>query len=272
MAASRANFADLRTRSVAAIVMVAAAAAAVAAGGWAMAGFAAALAAGMGWELRRMTCGRFDAAGWLAAVAGAGACLLTQAVAWRWGVAWTAACLLPAAWLLRGQGAFAWRATLGGAAYVALSCSALVGLRDDALYGWEALLWVALTVAATDVGGYFFGRMLGGPRLWPAVSPGKTWSGFLGGVGLATLTGALFSAATTDTWAHEVAIVSALMAAVAQGGDLGESALKRRAGVKDSSRLIPGHGGLLDRLDGLLAAGLVAAVITFLRGQSVFVW
>lgn len=272
MAATRPDFSDLRTRTLAALAMVAVAVAAVAAGGFFVAGFAALLAAGMGWELRRMAAGRFDAAGWLAAAAGAGACLLTQAAAWRWGVAWTAACLIPMAVLMRGQGAFALRATLAGTAYVALATSALVGLRDDALYGWEAVLWVALTVVATDVGGYFFGRGLGGPKLWPAVSPGKTWSGFLGGVVLAAGVGAVFSAATTGTFAHEVALVSALMAAVAQGGDLGESALKRRAGVKDSSRLIPGHGGLLDRLDGLLAAGLVASLITFARGQSVFAW
>jgi phosphatidate cytidylyltransferase len=272
MARARRDFADLRTRTLAAVGMIALAVAAVGLGGWFMAGFAALLAAGMGWELRRMTAGRFDAAGWLAAGAGAGACLATQAAAWRWGVGWAALCLLPMAALIRGESAFAQRALLAGAAYVALACAAITGLRDDAAYGWQAVLWVALVVAATDVGGYFFGRFLGGPKLWPAVSPGKTWSGFAGGVILAMLAGAAFSAATTGTLVHEVALVSALMAAVAQGGDLGESALKRRAGVKDSSRLIPGHGGLLDRLDGLLAAGLVASLITFMRGQSVFVW
>lgn len=266
------SFTDLRTRTLAAIVMVAAAALAVGLGGWLMALFAGALAGGMAWELRRMTAPRSDLATLFAALAGLGACLLTEGAMYRWGALWAVVCLLPAAWLLRRDSRLAQVSTLGGSLYVALSCAAFVGLRNDALYGWEAVLWVAVVVVSADIGGYFFGRTFGGPKLWPAVSPGKTWSGAIGGVVLAMLAGAAFSAFTTGTWVHEVAIVSGVMAAVSQLGDLGESALKRRAGVKDSSALLPGHGGLLDRLDGFLAAGLVAALLTFGLGRSVFIW
>lgn len=269
----RRRFADLAQRTVWGLAVAAVAGAAVALGGWVLAGFAALVSALMAWEIRRMSApGPFGAAGLLACLAGILACLVTQAAEWRWGVLAAALALAGAAALVRREPAFNRLPFLAGAAYVALASSALVGLRDDPLYGASAVVWVALSVVATDVGAYFVGRAAGGPKLWPSVSPGKTWSGLAGGVLAAAAVGAGFSAFTTGTLVHEVAGVSAVMAVVAQGGDLGESALKRRFGVKDSSRLIPGHGGLLDRLDGLLAAGLVAAAVTFMRGKSVFIW
>ena len=266
------NFSDLRVRTLAALVMGAAATGAVALGGWFAAALAAAIAAGMGWELRRMTVGRFDGAGWAMALAGAAASLATQGAFFRAGLLATVLCLAAAAWMTRAEPGWIRRVVVFGGAYVAIACAGLVGLRDDPLYGWEAVLWVALTVVATDVGAYFAGRLIGGPKLWPRVSPSKTWAGLGGGMAAAMLTGAVFSSATTGTLVHEVALVSGLMAVVAQGGDLLESSLKRRCGVKDSSNLIPGHGGLLDRMDGLMAAALVAAILTFLRGKSVFIW
>ena len=234
--------------------------------------FAAACAGAMGWELRRMLAGRFDGAGWAIAGAGVAASLATQGAFFRSGLAVTAACLIAALILTRAERGWTRAATLIGGGYVAVACAAMVGLRDDPLYGWEAVLWVILVVVATDIGAYFAGRIIGGPKLWPRVSPSKTWAGLGGGMAAATAVGAIFSSATTGTLIHEVAVVSGVMAAVSQGGDLAESALKRRAGVKDSSNLIPGHGGVLDRMDGLMAAVLVAAVITFLRGKSVFIW
>ncbi len=139
-------------------------------------------------------------------------------------------------------------------------------------YGFLSIIWAAMVVIAADVGGYFAGRTIGGPKLWPAVSPNKTWAGLLGGIALAFLVGGMFSGATTGTYFYQVCTVSALAALLAQAGDLAESALKRHFGVKDAGTLIPGHGGLLDRLDGHMAAILVAAVVTFSRDQAVFVW
>lgn len=159
-----------------------------------------------------------------------------------------------------------------GTIYIGTAGIAFVALRDVEPYGFLSILWAALVVVAADVGGYFAGRMIGGAKLWPAVSPKKTWAGLGGGVVLAFLVGGVFSWSTNGTYFHEVCTVSAIAAVLSQGGDLAESALKRHFGVKDSGTLIPGHGGVLDRLDGHMAALLVVAGVTLWRGQAVFVW
>ncbi|MEL6476634.1 MAG: phosphatidate cytidylyltransferase [Pseudomonadota bacterium] len=158
------------------------------------------------------------------------------------------------------------------AIWILAACLAFLWIRNFPDWGFLTAIWVALVVAASDIGGYFAGRTFGGPRLWPAVSPGKTWAGLGGGVVLAFLAGGLFSWATTGTYFVQVCTVSALAALLAQGGDLAESALKRHFAVKDSGSLLPGHGGLLDRCDGLMAASVVAAAVTAWRGQTVFIW
>ena len=109
-------------------------------------------------------------------------------------------------------------------------------------------------------------------KLSPRISPKKTWSGLAGSVGLAALVGAVFSGLTSGTYVVEVISVSIFIAFVAVAGDLAESGLKRHYDVKDASQLLPGHGGLLDRFDGLMLAGIVAGLLTFARGQSVFIW
>ncbi|MGG7567925.1 phosphatidate cytidylyltransferase [Rhodovulum sp. DZ06] len=264
------KLADLGLRTISAAVMGAVSLAALAWGGWPFAILLSAAAFAMVWELRRMRAPRFDALGWIVALGAAGACIITELSFMRWGMLWLALALAPLAILwARGK---AGPVTLVGGLYIAAACAAFVGLRDDDHYGFEAALWVIITVMAADIGGYFGGRLIGGAKLWPAVSPGKTWSGFLAGIGFAAAVGAVFAAATTGTFAHEVAIVSAAIAVVSVGGDLAESRLKRVCGVKDSSNLIPGHGGVLDRMDGMLAAALLASLISFARGQSVFIW
>lgn len=146
---------------------------------------------------------------------------------------------------------------------------ALVWLRGITGAGMACLLFVVLVVWASDSLAYLVGRALGGIRLAPRISPGKTWSGALGGLGGATLAGILVAALAPVGAPHAALermlrglLFGALLGIAAQAGDLAESALKRRCGVKDSGRLIPGHGGLLDRLDGLLAAAPLAALLS----------
>lgn len=137
----------------------------------------------------------------------------------------------------------------------------LAKLRLD--IGLIQTVWVLVCVVASDVGGYFAGRTFGGPKLWPAVSPKKTWSGTVGGWVLAMIITFGF-VLMSDSFSLSHVFLSVLIAIFAQAGDLAESALKRRAGVKDSSNLIPGHGGFLDRFDGMLGAfGLVFLVLIF---------
>ena len=162
--------------------------------------------------------------------------------------------------------------TLAGIAYVGLTSLALVWLRADSLAGRLNALFLVLVVWATDSGGYVFGRLLGGPRLAPRISPGKTWAGAAGGVLLAILAGLVLGTFGPASDPGRIAAVAAVLAIIAQAGDLFESFVKRRFGVKDSSRLIPGHGGLLDRLDGVLAAAPVAALQALVLGPGVLLW
>lgn len=143
-------------------------------------------------------------------------------------------------------------------------------LRASPTQGLAAMLWLYAIVWGTDIGAYFGGRLLGGPKLWPAVSPGKTWSGAFVGTGVSTLLALIVAAVATPVslrWAPLIGLGLAV-SALSQGGDLFESAMKRRAGVKDSSHLIPGHGGLMDRLDGFIVAAAFAAVVAWARSEG----
>jgi phosphatidate cytidylyltransferase len=164
------------------------------------------------------------------------------------------------------------RWTAFGALWVALPCVCLLWLARDGLAGRPTLLWLLAVVWATDIGAYAAGRTFGGPRLAPRWSPNKTWTGLLGGIVCAALTGWATAAWLGISPAAPLAGVSAGLAIVEQFGDLAESVAKRRFGVKDSSGLIPGHGGLLDRLDGLLAVIPVVALLTLIGGRSLLAW
>jgi phosphatidate cytidylyltransferase len=155
--------------------------------------------------------------------------------------------------------------TAAGFLYAGAAQIASVLVRLDAAAGFVALVFVMLIVWVTDIGGYFAGRGIGGPKLWPRVSPNKTWAGAIGGFG-ASLVVALGFAALDLGKAYPMVGLAAMLSVVAQLGDLFESAVKRRFGVKDSSHIIPGHGGLMDRLDGYVAAIAVAAIFGLLRG------
>jgi phosphatidate cytidylyltransferase len=153
----------------------------------------------------------------------------------------------------------------GGIAYAGAVLLAPVVLRRDPELGLRAIIFLFAVVWATDILGYFIGRAIGGPKLAPGISPNKTWSGAIGGA-----FGALAAAlAVTQVAGAAVlvpeACVALVLSVVAQAGDLFESLIKRRFGVKDAGHMIPGHGGLMDRLDGFLAAAGVAALVGLMR-------
>ncbi|MFN3516707.1 MAG: phosphatidate cytidylyltransferase [Novosphingobium sp.] len=237
--------ADLPVRVASAVVMIAVAGTALVLGGWVWAGFVALIALGTYREFAALA----------TAIAPIGGRL--------------------AAWLL------------GGLVYIATAALMLFWLRRGE-YGLANVLVVVLAVIGTDVGAYFTGRTFGGPKIAPAISPSKTWSGLLGGMlgagggmvlaywlswkfagplgpedlAVTTLNGGTVTSAVPDLqmpWPH-IIIAGPVAAVIAQAGDFLESWLKRRAGVKDSGRLIPGHGGLFDRVDGLLAVLFVLAL------------
>ena len=243
----------LRTRILSALVMAPVALVAVWVGGWIFAVLAVAVAATVIWEWHSMVAGTFGLAGAVAAGLSAIACLvvLVHPVA--------AIALVVVAGLLTGAIGRSWWLS-SGAFYAGLPALALVWLRADDPVGRDLLIWLLLVVWATDTAAYAFGRTLGGPLLAPQISPKKTWAGLIGGAVGAMAVG--WIAALGFGWGASLALIPflGLLAVVEQGGDLLESWVKRRWGVKDSSSLIPGHGGVMDRVDGLLAAGAVIAL------------
>lgn len=145
----------------------------------------------------------------------------------------------------------------GFSALVLLAGWGMAHVRDDLGFGW--MVWLVLVVVVTDVAGYFAGRLIGGPKFWPSVSPKKTWAGTSAGWLAAACVGVLFGVGSGAMGA--LILASVLLSFASQLGDIAESAIKRRVGVKDSSTLIPGHGGLLDRFDGMLGAALGLLVL-----------
>lgn len=159
-----------------------------------------------------------------------------------------------------------------GTLYAGLPCVGILWLRADPAHGLASILWMLVLVWAIDTGAYAAGRMIGGPKLAPSISPKKTWSGLAGGVGSGFIVGGVAGLVIDGAAPLVLAAVSAALALVAQAGDLAESALKRHFGVKDSSGLIPGHGGMLDRIDGLVAVIAVAALASALTGENIVAW
>lgn len=138
------------------------------------------------------------------------------------------------------------------AAGILLAGYGLIVFRDTYDIVW--FCWLIIVVVVTDIGGYFGGRMIGGAKFWPSISPKKTWAGILTGWGASALVGAAFLAITDA--GRDIIWISVVLSFASQMGDIAESAVKRRMGVKDSSSLLPGHGGFLDRFDGILGASL----------------
>ncbi len=255
----RENFPDLGARILSSVALAALGLTCLIIGGGAFAAIVSAATGIVAWESARMHLGEGGRRIPLltAAAAGAGLLLILEFDSPLPGVFAAAAGLLLCA---------AGRSPLTVISMVAATTAGLAGLailREQS--GLLPAIFVVACVIAADIGGYFFGRFFGGPKLWPRVSPGKTWSGTGGGWLLAGCVGAAFWSAGLSK-AH--AVPSALLvAACAQAGDLAESAVKRRAGVKDGSKLIPGHGGLMDRCDGLVGAGCLALAL-IIAGQT----
>lgn len=265
---------DLRKRIASALLLLPAALLAIWLGAGAWTALVALAAAVLAWEWVRL-CGFSTrrlpglvvplavlAAGALA-VAGShmGALLaLLGGGGLAWGLAQAAPRRAAAVWL-----AF-------GVLYIGAAGLALIHLRGDEAAGRGNVLFLFLVVWASDIGAYLAGRMLGGPKLAPAISPNKTWSGAAGGLLSSVAAGMAAAYVMEADLSGRVALVAALLGLTSQGGDLFESWIKRRFHVKDSSSLIPGHGGLLDRLDGVLAAAPAAALLGLLLGPGVLLW
>ncbi len=256
------RWADLRLRVLSALVLLPVGIGCLWLGGWAWVALVALGAVGLAREFISV-CGAREVPG---ARVGVPVAVLLAALLAALGLAWAGLLVLAIAavlvWLSGRR-----IAPVLGVPYVGLTAIALIWLRGDPAGGFARVLLVLLVVWSTDIAAYAVGRVVGGARLAPSISPGKTWSGAVGGLAGALLVGWL--AASWLTNGHSgpgVLAVIAVLSVIAQAGDLMESGIKRHYGVKDSGRSIPGHGGLLDRLDGVLAAAPAVALFALVAG------
>ncbi len=259
---------DLGKRAASAVLLLPLAIGCLWLGGWPWAGFVMLGLGGLAWEWTRLTGGEPrgpDGLMLYAAVLGAGGLALLGHGGW--GLVWLLLAAL--ATTLRVDRPAIGRFWLpGGVLYIGLAGLALALLRGAAdPVGFANMLFVLVVVWASDIGAYVAGRWWGGPKLAPSISPGKTRSGAVGGLLAAMAFGGLEAALLGPGGLPLALLLAAVLSVVSQAGDLFESWVKRRFGVKDSSALIPGHGGLLDRLDGLLWAAPVAALLGLLLGR-----
>lgn len=262
---------ELGRRVMSAVVMAVMATLATFVGGWSFALLWLAAAIAVAAEWLAMT--QAEPRGLLAGVLAAGLIGLTVVLmagaAFGAGIAVVAVTLITIAALAHDGSARFW--ALIGAVYAGVTLAAPISIREDVFYGPAAIAWIFAIVWATDIAAYFVGRAVGGPKLYPRVSPKKTWSGLVGGLAAGTAAGiAVSSYADAQGWTPPAgAVVLAAAAATAsvasQIGDLAESALKRHFHVKDSGRLIPGHGGVMDRLDGFVAVVLLVGLARLIR-------
>ncbi len=259
---------ELTKRVLSALVMAAAALATLWIGGLVFAAFWAAAAAWIWVEWLAMTTAPARRVRMLAGIAG----ILAVAAALLFAPGWTviagaaailAQLVLPGPRAERGWGVL-------GLIYAGVVVVAVIIVRNDPALGMAGIAWMFAVVWTSDIAAFFTGRALGGPKLMPSVSPKKTWSGFIGGLIAATIAGIAVGWAAARYGQQPMplaalAILSAAASIAGQAGDLAESALKRRAGVKDSGSTIPGHGGIMDRLDAFCAVAFIVLAALALR-------
>lgn len=246
---------ELRLRILSAIVLAAVVLPATWMGGMAFALLAAAIALLVFYEWTRMTNARNGDphgfwSGWLAVVLIALIVVAGDRVALPAEYLWSVIALLFLYSMVMSKNR--WNA--GGIIYAGLTGISLAAIRDEDFSGFVAMIYIFAVVWGTDIAAYFTGRAIGGRKLAPSISPGKTWSGALGGAAAAVVCGSLVVLCYMQNVSFWIASLSLFLSVLSQIGDLFESFMKRRYKVKDSSRLIPGHGGVMDRIDGLVFA------------------
>jgi phosphatidate cytidylyltransferase len=259
---------DLRVRILTAAILIPLVIAAVRLGGWWFSGLVALAAALMAHEWTRLVHSGNAVQFLMHAAAGVGAALLAPflspgVVAWLIVALWAGSL---GATYFRRHVLTLW--AFAGVPYVAAPATALVVLRSDAAWGFAAVLWLLVVVWIADTAAYFIGRIIGGPKLAPAISPKKTWAGLLGAIVGGGLAGLAVAASFGTPRLWPLLLIGSLLGAIEQAGDLFESAMKRWAHVKDSGLLVPGHGGILDRVDGLIAAAVAATIIGMANGKG----
>ena len=226
----------------------------------------------MAWEWRRLCAAQhFDTAGIIMTIAVVGATGLTWFQQVGLAVLLVAAGALVVFFMIAGSEGKSSIWTIAGLLAVGLTGISLILIRrigDD----WSVTMWLLVAVWATDINAFLVGRTVGGPKLAPKISPGKTWSGLIGGIVGAVGWSVIWALWTGVEQVGTVALLGAAIAIFAQLGDLGVSRVKRRYGVKDTGTLIPGHGGLLDRVDGIMGAVPVAILCIVLARGDMSLW
>lgn len=259
VAASPGSKPELVPRIVSGLLLAGTACGAVLAGPIAFTVLVAGLAIVMSWEWGRVVRRQeWDAACVLHAFATVMATLLALIGHPVLGLLLLVAAMLVILPIAYGSGA---AMSAAGVFYIGLPALSLVWIRTDEPHGKVAIFIILIAVWATDTGAFLFGRSIGGPRLWPSISPNKTWAGLIGGILTAALVTMLAALVVNGASVERFGVLGAGLGMAAHVGDLSESALKRHYGVKDASRLIPGHGGFMDRLDSLVGAAIVAGAI-----------
>ncbi len=268
---------ELVKRATSGVLLVTLTAILTVAGLWPFTLMIAAGGAILAWEWGQLTRNRaWDVSFYIHAASVVAACIFTAAAAPAWiPLGLLGAGMLGVAFLGASPAERVWSAL--GVLYLGIPCCLLIAFRSDPSFGIVAVFFLFLVVWSADTAAYFVGRTLRGPKLAPAISPGKTWSGFAGGLVVPTLLAYGYALWLGGTSAFGVALTGVGLAFASQMGDLAESAIKRTFDVKDSGKLLPGHGGLFDRADGLVGAVLAAGCLAWFRNtltpaQSFLIW